>query len=107
MDELIQKNKEKVKREELRRIRELSDLRKVLSTVEGRRWWWRVASYAGAFQTPYTGENNSTNFNCGKQSVGFFLLDEVLNANPATLNQIQREAKADAKRQEDEDNQGD
>jgi hypothetical protein len=108
MDELIDqsKEKEKKKREELRRNRELSDIRKVLSTAEGRRWYWRVMSTAGAFHTPFTGDNNLTNHNCGKQIVGFFLLDELLEATPATLVQMQREAKSEAKKQQDEE-QGD
>lgn len=105
MDELIDqsRDKEKRKREELRRIKELSDIRKVLSTAEGRRWYWRVMSFAGAFRTPFTGDNNLTNHNCGKQSIGFFLLDELLDATPATLVQMQREAKSEAKKQEEED----
>lgn len=104
MDELInQKTKEQIKRNELRRIKELSDIRKVLSLAEGRRLYWRLMSRAGAFHSPYTGENNATNKNCGRQEIGFFLLDELLEASPSTFTQMQREAKSEAKKQEEED----
>jgi hypothetical protein len=103
MDEIIPVNKEKKKREELRRIKELSDLRKLFSLPECRRVYWKLMSRAGAFRTPYTGENNSTNFNCGLQSMGFFMLDELLEASPSTFTQMQREAKSESKKQEEED----
>lgn len=90
------------KSDELLRIRELSDIRKILSMVEGRRVYWRFMSRAGAFRTPYTGEINSTNFNCGQQSLGFFMFDELLEASPASFSQMQREARSEEKNNEKE-----
>ena len=104
MDELIPVDKEKERREELRRIEELSDIRKVLSFAEGRRLYWRYMSRARAFVAPYTGEVNSTMHNCGEQTIGFFMLNELLDASPSSFTQMQREAKSKAKRQEEEDN---
>ena len=106
MDSFIDDKKEKnlAKLREIRRIRELNDIRKVLSSPEGRRFYWRVMARAGAFHSSYTGDNNATNFNCGRQDIGYFLLDELLEAEPTTLAQMQREAKSKATREETEDN---
>lgn len=105
MDDLIDDKKDKklAQIRELRRIKELNDLKKVLSLPEGRRFYWRVMARAGAFRVPYTGDNNATNFNCGRQEVGFFMLDELLEAVPTAFTQMQREAKSEAARQEKEE----
>lgn len=104
-DDLIRQkvDEKKERRAELRRIKDLNDIRKVLSIPEGRRVWWKLMAKAGAFRTPYTGETNSTMRNCGEQAIGFFMLSELMDANPQSFAQMQREFKAELKRQEEEE----
>ena len=58
--------------------REQSDVRKILSTPEGRRFIWRVMAFAGVYAPSYSGQAHwETNFNEGKRSVGNLLLKDI------------------------------
>lgn len=62
-----------------------------MSTTAGRRWFYDKLAQFKAFHTPYTGDTNSTMFNCGMQNSGFALLVEVLDAAPAEYLMMLRE----------------
>ena len=49
----------------------------VCSTRQGRRFIWNILAKVGTFQNPFTGDNNRTNFNCGRQSIGTELICDV------------------------------
>lgn len=58
--------------------REQSDLRKVLSSAEGRRLVYRLLAYCQVYALTYAGgEHWQTNFNEGKRSVGIELLKQI------------------------------
>lgn len=64
-------------REELRRERELNDIRAVLSTAQGRRFFWRLLGMGRVFALSYdpdtqTGEEKRLDvlFNEGRRSIG-------------------------------------
>ena len=82
-------------RDQARRNKELQDIRRVLSDPEGRRLWWRILEYCGAFKTPMADTPEQTHVNIGKQQVGFFLIGEMQTADPNKLNQLQREYKSE------------
>jgi hypothetical protein len=67
---------------------ERDDLRKVLSTPEGQRLIWRLFEFSGIYRNAYSGNTNSTDYNCGMQAVGQFLLDEAIDANPQAVSAI-------------------
>lgn len=52
-------------------------MQEAMDTVGGRQFFYDLLCYCSAFNTPFTGENNSTNFNCGKQSIGFRLTADL------------------------------
>ena len=78
------------KRNERRRERELNDIKKLLSCVEGRRFIWRIFTEAGLYRNCFTG-NSTSFFYQGKQSIAQWLLDEVMSADRNAFAQIQLE----------------
>lgn len=91
--ELLDTKKEEKREDKAarKRRRELADIRTVLKTPEGRRFYWRVMSHAGVFIRSYTGEVNSTMFNEGKREVGNWLFNELFDANPNIYTQMSQE----------------
>ena len=87
--EIRKANIEEIKRKE--REKEIEDLKKVLSLVEGRRLLWRLMGKAGVFHTSFTG-NSTTFFNEGKREIGLLILNEVMNASPGHFTQMQNES---------------
>ena len=94
-----------------KRRRELSDIRTVLKTPEGRRFYWRVMSHAGVFVLSYTCEVNSTMFNEGKREIGNWLFKELFDANPNIYTQMSQEhdseVESEKRIEEMEEQQGD
>lgn len=95
------------KRESRKRERELTDIRSVLLTPQGRRFYWRVMESGAIFQDPFCGvDTNATNYRLGRQSISRDFLNDLMEASPDALAQMQREqASLDASdlRQEQED----
>lgn len=75
-DDLAAANTSKLSAREL----ELQDIRKVVSTREGRRFLWRLLAEAKVFGSCFTG-NSATFFNEGRREFGVFLLTEMLQAD--------------------------
>lgn len=75
-----------------RRAREAEgeDLRKVLSTLEGRRVMWRLMSHCGVFETVW--ENSARiHYNAGRQDVGHYIMQEIIKAEPKAFAQMMAE----------------
>jgi len=64
----------------------------VMTTPNGRAWMWRHLSRCHAFATPYTNDNNATNFRCGEQNIGLELIADLLRACPDQFIFMMREA---------------
>ena len=71
--------KTRKRKDERLRERELNDLRLVMSSVEGRRFVWRLLEKAGVFRTSFTG-NSTTFFNEGMRNMGLMVLGDVHEA---------------------------
>tara|TARA_R110000824_G_C15230756_1_gene678508 strand:- start:2899 stop:3183 length:285 start_codon:yes stop_codon:yes gene_type:complete len=67
---------------------ERSDLRKVLALPEGQRFIWRLFEIAGIYRNPYSGDTQSTEYNCGMMAVGQAVLDEAMEANPEAVSSL-------------------
>lgn len=98
MSELIDTSKQDTikKKDDSKRRRELNDIRKVLSSAEGRRLYWKILSHAGLYKSSFTG-NSNTFFLEGKRSEGLFWLDELMQAEPTLYAQMQAEHYSEAK----------
>ena len=67
---------------------EKNDLRKVLASPEGARFIWRLFEITGIYRNPYSGDKQSTEYNCGMMAVGQNILDEAMEANPEAVSSI-------------------
>ncbi len=74
----------------------------LMTTQQGRAWMWRMIGRCHAFRTPYTGENNATNFQLGEQNIGLELIADLLRACPDQFIFMMREAN-DGGRTDDND----
>jgi hypothetical protein len=77
--------------------RQRSDLKKTLSTTEGRRVVWRIMSDALPFQTPYAGAgmDSLTFLQIGKKEFALHLYAEIAANQPDLLRAMQHEAASD------------
>lgn len=80
------------KRQERVREQWLDDIRVVLSTEAGRRFYWDVMAFAGIFEDGMTG-NSTTFFNCGKRNVGLRMFHGMVDAAPEVFVVMQQEQK--------------
>jgi len=94
------KQKKLEERAKRRRERDLGDIRKILSIPEGRRFYWRILSVAGIFRTSWTGQVEQTLVNEGSRNNGLIFLNDLMEASPTSFVQLQREANAEAKSQQ-------
>lgn len=70
-------------------------LRQVVMTRLGRRFIYQLMQKAGMDGNPFTGEINSTNYNCGRKSVASDLKADIEAINRDAYILILREAKED------------
>ena len=84
-------------RRKKKRDKEISDLRKVLGMVEGRRLIWKLMSEAGVFRSSFDQSDMSMAFNEGRRDMGLMLMDDILKVAPQSFSQMQKEAVSDMK----------
>jgi len=78
--------------DKLLRRRELEDVAFILSSVEGRRFYWRRMRRCGINKSSFTG-NNTTFFNEGERNIGLLLLADLEEADPEAYVKCLTEAK--------------
>lgn len=88
------------KRDARKRDRELSDIRWIISSPEGRRFYWRILSDAGVFRSSFSGDSNITMYNEGRRTIGLDLLGDLLSAKPSAFSQMQDEYASELKSEE-------
>lgn len=84
-------NKESQKEHDLLRKRNQSDLRKVLSMPEGRRFIWRQLSESGVFRASFNFNTKLEDFQEGQRDRGLALLNEVNDCDEMAFANMQRE----------------
>ena len=80
------------RRQKRDRDRELSDLRHVLSTDQGRRVLWRLLEHCSVFRTIWD-PSSRIHHNAGRQDVGHFVMAELEEADEEAIYRMMREAK--------------
>jgi len=90
-------NKASAKEQEVKRDRDINDIRKILKMPEGRRLFWRLLSEAGVFRASFSLNSMQTSFNEGKRDNGLQLLAEMHEAEPMAYSQMLREHYSEAK----------
>jgi hypothetical protein len=85
-------SEENRKEAERLRLRDISDLKKVLSLPEGRRYIWRVFGRCNTFRNPAVPkDNNATYINIGKADIGLSILEDIQNVGTEAYSQIRNE----------------
>lgn len=97
------RNDELEKRAKRKRERELSDIRFIVKSPEGRRFYWKLMEVGGVFLNPYGKDTNHTFYNLGRQSISRDFLNDLLEAKPEALDQMRQEKKSEEKAEELED----
>jgi hypothetical protein len=72
------------------RKQELKDVGLILSTIEGRRFFFRYLCECGIFKTSFTG-SSETFFREGQRNVGLSLLADLNDADPTMYAKIMEE----------------
>lgn len=80
--------------EEKKRQREINDIKTVLSTSEGRRFYWNIMERCGVFKDKFIEDTNLCYFLKGQRSVGLRLFHDVFEAEPTAFQQMQQERKS-------------
>lgn len=86
----VKEVKKKKTKAELRRLREQTWLKAILSNEGGRDFIWRLLSECGIYHTSFTGDNE-TFFNEGKRQIGLWALNEVFEADKKAYAVMQEE----------------
>lgn len=93
-----------VEKERRRRERELTDVREVIDSPQGRRFVWRLLSDARVFASCFVaGDPHSTSANEGKRDMGLLILNDLMVARPEAFAQMQREFISEQKQQLEEE----
>lgn len=97
-------SEQKKTRTELRQEEADNDLRRVMSTAEGRRFIWRQLSKAGIFTVSFVGgAADMTAFNEGGRGQGLALMADLLRVCPGSYLTMQQEAFDNERRERIED----
>jgi hypothetical protein len=87
--------KRREKNSELRSHRDVSDVRYLLSTPQGRRFFHRLLAECQPFQSPAHPSGSSTYLNIGRMEVGQLIFRAMNQADPAAFNVMNREHEED------------
>lgn len=77
------------------REQELEDTKWILSTRQGRRFFWKLLTQCHVFETSFTG-NSQTFFNEGERNVGLKLISDLNESDPDAYLKMLKESKGDA-----------
>lgn len=80
------------KSSEINREEELSDIKKVLTTSEGKRFVWRVLERCKTFSSVWE-SSARIHYNAGQQDIGHFLMSEIVQADESLLFEMMKDNK--------------
>ncbi len=80
-----------IERDKRKRDRELSDIRFILKTPEGRRFYWRVLAEGEMWKVNFNGDVNQLIFDNGRKDMSALFMKDLLAAKPEAFIQMQQE----------------
>jgi hypothetical protein len=80
-----------IERDKRKRDRELSDIRFILKTPEGRRFYWRVLAEGEMWKVDFNGDVNQLIFQTGMKNMSAIFMKDLLAAKPEAFIQMQQE----------------
>lgn len=75
-------------KENIKRTKELNDIRDVMSTDSGRRLMWRILEKCQTFGSVNRASGSQTYYCAGQQDVGHFLMGELASADELILGKL-------------------
>jgi len=91
-------NEEQVKsaegKQKRKRDYELDDIKYILASPQGRRFFWKYLDFCGVFRTSFTG-NSQTFYLEGQRNVGLKMLADLNDADPMAYIKIMNESKGE------------
>lgn len=78
-----------------RRKRELEDVAFILSTQNGRRFYWRYLKKCGLFELSFRGTPEETFFREGARNIGLKLMKDLEDADPGAYQKMLEEGRKD------------
>lgn len=81
---------------------QIDDVKFLLKTKPGRRFFWRYLGRCGVFKSSFTG-NSHTFFNEGERNIGLMLFNDLLLADPDAFTLMRDEAMYDAEVKEEKE----
>lgn len=92
LNEVDQKKKaEEDKRKQLQRELQLSDLKYLMQSQQGRRFFWRLLNHCSVYESIFNTNALTQSHNSGRQDVGHFLMAEIVTASPDDYLKMQNE----------------
>lgn len=67
--------------EKLKRERDLNDIRFLISSVQGKRVFWKYLELCGVYKSSFTG-SSETFFLEGQRNIGLKILADIMEADP-------------------------
>lgn len=86
-----EQNKKLSQSAKIKRLKEISDVRRILKTPEGRRHFWRMLGLCGIFRSSFNLNSNQTGFNEGQRNVGLIMLKDMSEADVTAFAKAQNE----------------
>lgn len=80
-----QEKEEERKRIELEELQATEDLRAMVGTPEGIRFFRRFFEYGRLFNTSFTGNAETTAFNEGRRSLALKIMDDIINVDQSKM----------------------
>jgi len=77
---------------------DLNRLRVVLSTRDGRRWYWDKMAFCGMWLKRLPKDHATDSYNLALRNIGLQLFEEVNELGPEVFMQMQREYREDAEK---------
>lgn len=78
-------------KKKLKRQSELEDLRYLLQSQQGRRFFWRLLSHCSVYNSIFNTNALTQSHNSGRQDIGHFVQGEIVQASPDNYLKMQNE----------------
>ena len=86
-----EQNKKLTAEQRRERQKEIEDVKSILKTPSGRRYFWRLLSKCGIFRNSFSLNSNQTAFSEGKRDIGLDMLNEINEADITAFAKMQNE----------------
>lgn len=88
---IAEENKKISLNQRQQRNKEIEDVRNILKTPSGRRYFWRKMGEFGIFRSSFTPNSNQTGFNEGLRNAGLSMLIDMNEADVSAFAKAQNE----------------